>query len=160
MITRKKSTSVLNNSYKNCDALKGNDFEFNDSISLDEIESSLFMSDSFDIDSMEYTKTVGIVNDLLKNNEELNNLTKNENIKYSRSEIDYIFITIYNHFLHNSEYRTFMVMSYIFNIICNLTCVSHSVLFDMLSYTNKSIVLDVFSSEYDENLTDNIKFIF
>ena len=164
---RKNNGKILNNSYKNGDNLKGEDFEFTSALTVDDVGVSIFMKDTYNFDSIMYTRLVEEVHQLSKSNNRLDELTtfehfddKEENRKYTKDELNEVFEIIYNHFSEDSSLKEFLRISYIFDIISNITKTEHRILFDSLNYENTSIVIVDFSLEFDDDITDSTRFIY
>lgn len=153
----KRKKSILNNSYKTCENLKGDDFEFYSSVKIDDVGASIYMKDSCDFDSILYAEMVDFVYDVMNNDEELKTIIeKNDNDavngkiqKYTQEEVNLFFEKLYFSLTKEEQFRKFFKISYIFEIISNMTNMSYDILFNLLSYDNKAITVDSFSKEVD-----------
>lgn len=168
---RKNTGKILNNSYKNADNLKGDEYEFSSVISVDIVGVDTFMKDSYDFDTILYNKMVDYVYEFIENNENIKSLTQfewvnqgtknsKESRNYSKEELNEIFYLLFEHLHNNKEFKKFLKMSYIFDIIAKITQVNHSNLFDSLDYENKTLVLTKFSDELDNDFTETNNFIY
>lgn len=176
---RRNNDKIRNNSYKNADNLKGEDYEFSSELQIDEIGVNVFMKDTYNFDSILYNNMIDSLSELISTNKRLDELTvfnwvnssdvdddvsiikSKENRKYSKDELNEVFEIIYNHFKRDKNIREFLKISYIFDIVCNITQTAHSSLFDVLDYYNKILILSEFSNEFgsDSDILDDNNFI-
>jgi hypothetical protein len=125
------------------------------------------MKDTCNFDSILYTRLVDEVHKLSESDSRLDELTKfdqfddkDESRKYTKDELNEVFEVIYNHFISDSSLKDFLRISYIFDIISNITKTDHRILFDSLNYENTSTIIVDFSSEFDDDITDSTRFIY
>jgi hypothetical protein len=150
---------ILKNSYKTGDNLKGDEYEFDNKLIADEDYMSMYMKDSYDIDSVEYTNLLEKIETFINENERFKLLTDSDETKYTKEDINDLFTSIYEFFMKNPNSSKFMRIAYMFDILCVTTNVKHSNMFDLLSYENKSIILKEFINESNEDITQ-LDFIF
>ena len=156
----KNNEKILNNSYKNGDNLKGDDYEFDNKLVADEDYMSMYMKDTCDIDSAEYNKIVQEIDKFILSNDKYKALTDSDDTKYSKDELNELFSLVYSQFLSNRDLKKFIRIAYIFDVICTITNIKHSNMFDLLSYENKKIVISNFVNESNEDIIRSMGFIF
>ena len=156
----KNNEKILNNSYKNGDNLKGDDYEFDNKLVADEDYMSVYMKDTCDIDSSEYEKMSQEIDTFIQENEKYKQLTDTDDTKYTKEEINELFSLVYYHFLSNKDLKRFMRIAYMFDILCVTTNIKHSNMFDLLSFENKKIVINNLVGDSNEDITETMGFIF
>lgn len=146
-----RADKIFNNSYTHGDALKGDKYEFNVKIRVDDNYALSFMNDIYQAeDGISFKMVQDEIIRLLDTNAELNEMLDSaKKKKFNKSKINKLFKFIYDHFENKPEVKSFSNSIYIFDHISNISGLKYKNLFDLLDYEYKKILILELDKQYN-----------
>lgn len=147
----KKRNKIIDNSYKNGDNLKGDDYRFETEIRVDPTYAASNLSHIYDTEnSMLYRKVQDEVLALIDMNKELAEMLSDAKPKkFNREKVNRMFEIIHEYFENNRGIREFGNLIYIFDNVSNLSGLKYSSLYDLLDQKYQQMLLLELNKTHD-----------
>ena len=149
-VNHRKRNKIINNSYKNGDNLKGDEYRFDKVLKVDVSYASSNLSHIYDVENnMVFRKVQEEVMRLLNRNDELQEMLSDSTPKkFNKAKVNRMFKIIYDHFENNPPIKQFSNLIYIFDNISNLSGLKYSSLYDLLDSEYQQIILMELDEHY------------
>lgn len=149
-MNKKRTNKIFNNTYNQGNKLKGNDYNLNSSIQVENAYAGAYMKDIYDTDNaMQMNVVRDVIFELLDVNDEIKSIIGNNKKKFNKESINRIFKIIYEHFNADKQLKIFMNLIYIFDIVSNISGMKYKNLFDLLDYEFKQKIIVELDTQYN-----------
>lgn len=139
---QKKYNKIINNSYKNGENLRGDDYHFGTELKVDTEYAGSNLGHVYDAENYDAYKKVKLeVIHLLSANEELIELLSENHKKLNKADVNRMFDIIYSHFMRKEAVRQYANPIYIFDCMTNVTGMKFASMYDMLDERHQSQLL-------------------